>query len=61
MTRFFAATARRTALAALLAGGLAGGLASGALAQEPGDVVAKVGDTEVTEADIAFASQDFAD
>ncbi|QGZ34994.1 peptidylprolyl isomerase [Stappia indica] len=62
MTRFFAATARRTALAALLAGGLVGGLAtSGALAQEPGDVVAKVGDTEVTEADIAFASQDFAD
>jgi len=27
-------------------------------AQEPGDVVAKVGDAEITEADIAFAAQD---
>ncbi|WP_186385912.1 MULTISPECIES: peptidylprolyl isomerase [unclassified Stappia] len=58
MTRILSATARRAAFAALLAGSLA---ATGAAAQEPGDVVAKVGDTEVTEADIAFASQDFAD
>lgn len=58
MTRILSATARRAAFAVLLAGSLAAG---GAVAQEPGDVVAKVGDTEVTEADIAFASQDFAD
>lgn len=32
-----------------------------AQAQEPGDVVARVGDATVTEADIAFASRDFAD
>jgi peptidyl-prolyl cis-trans isomerase C len=66
MTRNFAATLRRAALAATLAGGLA---STTALAQEqaaetatdPGGVVAKVGEGTVTEADIAFASQDFAD
>ncbi|WP_417769354.1 peptidylprolyl isomerase [Stappia sp.] len=62
MTRNFAATVRRAAFAATIAGSLAG---TGALAQEqatdPGEVVARVGESTVTEADIAFASQDFSE
>lgn len=62
MTRNFAATVRRAALAATIAGSFAG---TAALAQEqatdPAGVVAKVGEDTVTEADIAFASQDFSE
>lgn len=62
MTRNFAATVRRAALAATIAGSFVG---TAALAQEqatdPAGVVAKVGEDTVTEADIAFASQDFSE
>lgn len=62
MTRNFAATVRRAALAATIVGSFAG---TAALAQEqatdPAGVVAKVGEDTVTEADIAFASQDFSE
>ncbi|SDU37827.1 peptidylprolyl isomerase [Stappia sp. ES.058] len=56
MTPRFAATLQRAAVAFAFASAL--GL-SGAQAQEPGDTVATVGDSVITEADIAFASQDF--
>ncbi len=59
-----AAIARPFAASALVAGLLTTAAMTVAInpvyAQEAGDVVAKVGDSEVTEADIAFASQDFA-
>lgn len=55
-----AALARPLAVGVLLAGFLAFVAIQPLHAQQAGDVVAKVGDSEVTEADIAFASQDFA-
>lgn len=56
MTRISAGPLRRGAFAAAFVACIA---ASPALAQEPGEIVAKVGDTTITEADIAFASRDF--
>ncbi|WP_037546681.1 peptidylprolyl isomerase [Stappia stellulata] len=58
MTPRFAATLQRATVALAFASGL--GLAA-AQAQEPGDAVATVGESVITEADIAFASQDFAE
>ena len=61
MTRHPSAVSGRTLAGGLFALALAFGVAAPAQAQEPGDAVAKVGDATITEADIAFASRDFAD
>ncbi|MFN7166935.1 MAG: peptidylprolyl isomerase [Pannonibacter sp.] len=55
MFRSFLRQSLRTALIAATALTLS---AASLSAQEPGDVVAKVGDTVITEADIAFAARD---
>jgi len=62
MTRTLAATMTRAAFAVTLGAvaGLAGPLAP-AVAQEPDEVVATVDGSEITQADIAFASQDFSE
>ncbi|MBA5778706.1 peptidylprolyl isomerase [Stappia sp. F7233] len=54
------ARATGTLAAALVAAATLSASLSSVYAQEAGDVVARVGDSEVTEADLAFASQDFA-
>lgn len=62
MTRTLAATMTRAAFAVAFGAfaGLAGPLAP-AFAQEPDEVVATVDGSEITQADIAFASQDFSE